>query len=58
MIVAIFIGKGILKATMKTFTLSYILALMTLLTGCQSFQFVDSPIPVTSERNHASPSFF
>ncbi|WP_265090927.1 hypothetical protein [Psychrobacter sp. NG27] len=33
---------------MKSLALGYLLAMMLLLTGCQSFQFVDNPIPVTS----------
>ena len=33
---------------MKIFYLSGLLALSLQLIGCQSFQFVESPIPVTS----------
>ena len=33
---------------MKSFIFTSLLTAATLLTGCQSLQFVDSPIPVTS----------
>ncbi|MBE0441600.1 MAG: hypothetical protein ACTH7W_03555 [Psychrobacter sp.] len=36
---------------MKSFILTSLLSTVTLLTGCQSIQFVDSPIPVTSTPN-------
>ena len=32
--------------TMKSLSLTYLLTVTLLMTGCQSFQFVDSPIPV------------
>ncbi|MGP4972427.1 hypothetical protein ACTXIP_02100 [Psychrobacter alimentarius] len=41
---------------MKSLTLSGLLTSVLLITGCQSFQFVDSPIPVTAPlavQNHA-----
>lgn len=31
---------------MKSLSLTYLLTVTLLMTGCQSFQFVDSPIPV------------
>lgn len=31
---------------MKSFTLTYLLTATIMMTGCQSFQFVESPIPV------------
>ncbi|WP_165767600.1 hypothetical protein [Psychrobacter sp. DAB_AL32B] len=31
---------------MKSLTLSYVFTAVLLMTGCQSFQFVESPIPV------------
>lgn len=31
---------------MKSLTLTYIFAAVLFMTGCQSFQFVESPIPV------------
>ncbi|WP_265090673.1 hypothetical protein [Psychrobacter sp. SWN149] len=33
---------------MKSLAFGYLLATMMMLAGCQSFQFVDNPIPVTS----------
>lgn len=35
---------------MKASTFIYIVALTSLLTGCQVFQIFDSPIPVISDR--------
>lgn len=33
---------------MKSFSFIYLLVVTMMLTGCQAFQFVDSPIPVTA----------
>lgn len=39
--------------TIKYILAASIISMLTLLSGCQSFQFVDSPIPVTaSYGNH------
>ena len=34
--------------TIKTMIAAGMISILTLLSGCQSFQFVDSPIPVTA----------
>ena len=43
-----------LRIMMKMFNCGYVLTALMLLTGCQSFQFVDSPIPVTSQLAHTN----
>ncbi|WP_201526618.1 hypothetical protein [Psychrobacter frigidicola] len=40
---------------MRAFNTSCVLVTLTLLTGCQSFQFVDSPIPVITNPVIVSP---
>ena len=43
-----------LRIMMKMFNCGYVLTALMLLTGCQSFQWVESPIPVTSQLAHTA----
>lgn len=54
MIESICYRKGMPRMAIKSFTVACVLTLMTLLTGCQAFQFFDSPIPVNATADQVS----